>query len=83
MSVKVFGFVPDDEIGEVPFDSAIYDITYDDSGKPQFLIWNPYITSWAVVRHDQVRPLQTPPQDIFTKRKMEDFKRLEAVRRGE
>lgn len=81
MTVKVLGFIPDPEVGEVPFDSAVYDITYDKDDHPQFLIWNPYLNAWQIVDASLCRALNVPAQDLNTKTKMKRLEELRAQRK--
>ncbi len=77
MLVQVNGFVPNKEVGEVPYSSLVYDISYDKDDKLRFLIWNFHVKEWEVVDATTCQPLQLPAQELRTKVRM---KRVEELR---
>lgn len=80
MSVKVFGFIPDPEVGEVPYESAVYHISLDSDGDPLFLVWNPYLSEWQTVEGHLVKPMSICAQDIGTKSRMKRVNELRKQR---
>lgn len=74
-NVLVYGWVPDKEIGEVPFESFVYHVELIDN-RPRFLIYNPYEEEFEVVGSSAVRPAVFTQQPIITKKKMESYKKL-------
>ena len=74
-NVKVFGWVPDKEIGEILYESFVYHVNFQ-SGKLRFVVYNPYRNEFDIVGESAVRPTALLTQDIPTQAKVRDYKKL-------
>jgi len=80
--VIVSGYVPDKEIGEVPYASFVY-YTFSEGKSARFLVWNPYLKVWDNVGQEFVKPMSTAPQDVNSNTKMRDYNDLLRKRQQE
>jgi hypothetical protein len=70
--VTVSGYVPDKEIGEVPYASFVYHI-FSEGKNIRFLVWNSYTKEWDTVGQQFIKPMSTAPQDVNSNTKMRDY----------
>lgn len=75
-NVIVCGWVPDEEIGEVQYESYVYHVELQDN-YPKFLVYNPYLEQFEIVGQSAVKPaVPCTSQNMTTKKKIQAWRTL-------